>query len=166
MPHSGHAGTDFQVPIPGEQVNYKAGLMGVLAEHRTRDAIWKALWSRRVFATTGSRMLLSFTLSGNAMGSELSLRKMPELAHRRVVNVEFHGTAPIKRIDIIRNNNIVHSATTDGPDAKLHWEDSTDLEQIWFPPAEFCDRCFCFYYPRVTQIDGEVAWASPVWIDP
>lgn len=35
---------------------------------------------------------------------------------------------------------------------RLHWADSVSAA--------------AWYYLRVIQIDGEMAWSSPVWIDP
>lgn len=159
--HAGHAGTDREPQPP----RYNAGLMSVQASARTREAIWEALWNRRVVATTGPRVLLTYDLNGNPMGSELSVDSEPELARERRVRIAYHGTAPIARVDIIRNNQIVHSSTPGGLDCELAWDDTSPLEDASLPPAEFCSRLFCFYYVRVVQEDREVAWASPVWID-
>jgi len=161
--HIGHAGTDFPMGGPGR---YKAGLMSVLATECSREAIWDALWRRRVVATSGPRMLLDWTLNGQPIGSELSVAAMPALADRRSLHVEFHGTAPVERIDIIRSNAIVHSVPGDGMDCELTWDDATPLDECLLPAARHCDHPFCFYYVRVIQSDREVAWASPIWIDP
>ena len=159
--HAGHAGTDR----PRQKSSYNAGLMSVQSSARTREAIWDALWNRRVVATTGPRMLLTFDLDGNPMGSELSVATDPGLAERRTLNLEFHGTARASHVDIIRNNEVVHSFPSCGPDCELSWEDTTPLSETLLPPAKFCERPFCFYYARVVQEDEEVAWSSPIWID-
>jgi len=52
---------------------YKQGLMCVEAAERSRDAIFSAMYQRRVVATTGARMLLTYHLHGQPMGAELSL---------------------------------------------------------------------------------------------
>lgn len=162
--HQGHAGTDF--PLPDGGADYKAGLTCVQADALTRKAIWDALWSRRVVATTGARILLTYDLAGHPMGSELSVRDVPELAERRRIGGNFHGTAGVDRIDIIRNNKVVHCVPGDGKmDGAFVWEDVLPLEDIRMPAARFCDHPFTFYYVRLVQSDGEVAWASPVWID-
>ena len=140
--------------------------MYVLAAERTREAIWDALWRRRVVATSGPRSLLKYTLGGHPMGSELSAAAHPELARERLLCVEFHGTAAAERIDVIRNNEVVHSASPEGTDCEIEWRDAAPLAEALMPPAKFCDHPFCFYYVRVLQADGEMAWASPVWIDP
>jgi len=85
-----------------------------------------------------------------------------ELARRRTVRVAFHGTAPLRRIDVIRNNKVVYKTKK----AAFAWTDETPLSEAVMPAAKFCPHPFCFYYVRVVQTDGQAAWASPIWIDP
>ncbi|MFW6107996.1 MAG: DUF3604 domain-containing protein [bacterium] len=160
--HVGHAGTEFPVHAPDD---YKAGLMAVLADESTRGSVWGALWNRRVVATTGPRILLDYELNGRPLGSELSVAGQPGLKASRELRIRFHGTAPAARIDVIRNNEIVHTARPDALDCTLAWSDDAALDSVFLPPATFCSHRFCFYYVRAVQQDGEVAWASPVWID-
>ncbi|MBW2508660.1 MAG: DUF3604 domain-containing protein [Deltaproteobacteria bacterium] len=63
------------------------GLVAVHAKERTRDAIWKALFDREVYGTSGDRILLWFDLinAGNArvpMGSELDFDGTPRFRVR------------------------------------------------------------------------------------
>jgi len=155
--HAGHWGTEFLFG------SHKQGLMSVEAAERTRSAIFEAMRNRRVVATTGSRMLLTYTLNAHPFGSELSVRDNPA----RKLAVEFHGTAPVAQLDIIRNNKVVHSQPGNGQlDLSVTWQDTEPISNTWMPAAKFCNHPFTFYYVRVTQTDGEVAWASPTWIDP
>jgi len=153
--HAGYAGTG----------RCRDGLMSVEAEGRTREAIWDALWHRRVVATTGPRMLLSWRLNGHPMGAELDAATEPSLSSRRTVRIEFHGTAPAREVAIIRNNEVVHVRNPGSLDCEFLWEDDVPLGDALIGPAKFCDHPFCFYYVRVTQADGAIAWASPIWID-
>ncbi|MBN1676067.1 MAG: DUF3604 domain-containing protein [Kiritimatiellae bacterium] len=163
--HGGHWGTEHAAGPAGYA--YKQGLMSVEAHACTREAIFEALYNRRVVATTGTRMLLTYTLNGHPMGSELSLTSQPELADARRLEVTFHGTGPVQRVDVIRNNQVVHSVPgAGGPDLALTWADTTPISATWLPPARFCSHPFCFYYVRVVQTDADAAWASPVWIEP
>jgi len=50
-------------------------------------------------------------------------------------------------------------------DGAFTWEDTSPLKDVRMQAARFCDHPFTFYYVRLVQSDGEVAWASPVWID-
>ena len=94
------------------------------------------------------------------------MKTLPELAICRRLDIEFHGTAAIDHVDVIRNNAVVHSASaTNDKDLCVTWQDRDHMDDIWLPAAKFCDHPFAFYYVRAVQQDGEVAWASPVWID-
>lgn len=64
--HHGHWGSEFRFDS-----GYKQGLMCVEADELSRQAIFDAMYNRRVVATTGARMLLTYRLNGNRMGSEL-----------------------------------------------------------------------------------------------
>jgi len=163
--HQGHWGSEFR--FHKGKTDYKQGLMSVEAHEKTREAIFEAMYNRRVVATTGARMLLTYHINGTPMGSELSLKNSPNWASLRKISVEFHGTAVVDRIDITRNNSIVHSIPGNGTmDASIAWEDTDAIDKTWLSATKHCNHPFTFYYVRVLQMDGEVAWASPVWIEP
>lgn len=82
----------------------------------------------------------------------------------REFGVRVHGTAGIRAVEIVRNNREVHGRPGDGLDAVFEWTDTEPLAEINLPPARFAARPFTFYYLRVTQDDGQMAWASPIWI--
>ena len=63
--HDGHPGLAHLTSATG-------GLAAILAEDLTRDAIYDALNNRRVYATSGHRILLRASLGGHPMGSILS----------------------------------------------------------------------------------------------
>jgi hypothetical protein len=77
------------------------GLAAVLAPAKTPDAIFDALRSKRAYATSGDRILLDATLNGHAMGT-----RQPA-SDRRRIRCAVAGTAPIDRIDVVRNGELV-----------------------------------------------------------
>ncbi len=158
--HSGTAGI-----VGMKDLWTKDGVMGVLATDLTREALWDALYNRRVVATTGERVLLNYDLNGSPMGSELDTTTMPDLAAKRRLHIAFHGTAPVEKLQIIRNNKIVHSITGNGLDLETYWEDNIPINEISMTPNQFSPNPYIFYYIRVIQKDHEMAWASPIWID-
>jgi hypothetical protein len=157
--HMGTAGTDR--PHGSDGRTYYAGSMCVLAKERTREAIWEALWNRRVVATSGPRVLLFVDLNGHPIGSTLKASDDPSMSRARRLTVSFSGTAPVQRIDIIRNNKAVYSSDKNA----FTWDDTTSITDVVMPPAKYCPRPFCFYYIRAVQTDGQAAWASPIWIE-
>lgn len=161
--HAGSWGTERVFDV---KTGYKQGAMCVQASALTRRALFKAMYERRTTATTGARILLSYTLNGQPMGAECNLADIPELALQRELAVKACGTAPISRVDILRNNRVVYVHRGTGAlDLEFVWSDAQPLAEIWMPPALHCARPFLFYYVRAIQTDREAAWASPVWID-
>ena len=122
---------------------YLNGLQGVWASELSREAIWDAMMKRRVYATTGKRIIVEFFLNDNPMGSIIS-----EPNDKRHLRCEVVGTAPIKEIEIVKNGRVVHSTAKD----KLFWCDDAPQRQE------------DYYYARITQEDTNMAWASPIWI--
>jgi len=96
------------------------------------------------------RIILEFSVNGQPMGSEVSLGKADEPRRMEVV---VHGTDVVSRVDVVKNNMDVHSVEGAAESLAFSWEDGT--------PATDGD----YYYIRVTQRDGQMAWSSPVWID-
>jgi len=96
------------------------------------------------------------------MGSEVPLQDIPG---ERVVAVEVSGTAPIERVEVVRNNADVHTVAGAGRlDLAFTWTDEAPFGDLAIVGAPHAPEPFVFYYVRVTQTDGHLAWASPVWI--
>jgi len=159
--HMGQWGTEWRFQAGSR--SYKQGLMSVEASELTREALFEALYRRRVVATTGARILLTYTLNGQPMGSELQVEEGTE----RTLSIEVHGTASVKYVDVICNNELFKRFSGEGDrDLYLEAQDERPLKKFWLGPAKFCNSHFTFYYVRVIQADGETAWASPTWLEP
>ncbi len=167
------AGGDDHLGHPGDQIihakkkynyNYRAGLMALYARENTREAIWEAMWNRRCYGTTGARIIVDFKVGGHPMGSELFLSDYPEFASMRELSVSVNGTERIKSVGIVRNNEDIYTCCGNTPDITFDWRDTDALADVNYPSAPYCARPFTFYYVRVNQMDGEMAWASPIWI--
>ena len=147
------AGGDTHDSRPGNPapepfgLEFADGLTAVFATSLTREAIWEALWQRRTYGTTGARILLRFTVNGVAMGGEAPR------SEASTIKIEATGTAPIRLIELIRNNQVIHHWQEVGESSHLEYLDHT------LPP----DQDF-YYYVRLTQADGQMAWSSPVWV--
>ena len=163
------AGSDDHLGHPGDGAahgEYRGGLTAVCAGENTRKAIWEALRSRRCYGTTGARIIVEFALDGHPMGSEVRVSTNAELASRRKIKASVSGTSKIKSIEVVRNNREVYTLRPDSPDIAFEWVDPEPLADVNLPPALHSPEPFTFYYLRITQVDGEMAWSSPVWILP
>ncbi len=124
------------------------GKAAVWAKEKTREAILEGVRARRTFGTTAARMRIDFRVNGHLMGEVAQSRNGP-------VNVVADVQSPqsIKAIEICRNNEFVYSTSPGGPETSIEFVDQTPLDG----PS--------YYYLRVIQDDGEIAWSSPVWLD-
>jgi len=136
--HDGHPGRTLSGSSPG-------GLTAVRAPRLEREALWGALSDRSVYATTGVRILLDFAVNREPMGG-VSRAGGPPL-----VEIEVRGTDLVERVDLVSDRGVVHSFTPGSEDFSGSWSDP------------LCDG-LGWYYARVVQRDGAVAWSSPVWV--
>ncbi len=156
--HSCHPGYGWHMRA---DTNFPGGLTAVFATEKTRKGIWNALTKRRCFATTGCRMLIEFAVNGVAMGGEKKASPA-----ERIVTASVNGEGPIKQIDIVRNGKDVKSFDVGGKlDYHIEWADEKPAEKVWLDETKYTAGKFMFYYLRVTQEDGQIGWASPVWFD-
>ena len=136
------AGVDFHDHVTG-------GLTAVIAPELTRAAIIQALKERRCYATTGARIVLDFRVDGHGMGAEFTADKQEVAVTARAL-----GTAPLARLEIVCNGDVAH--TQSGGSRVAEFSESLPL-----PKGQTA-----YFYLRVTQSDGHVAWSSPVWVSP
>ena len=137
-----------------------AGIAMVYAERLERESLFGALYRRHCYGTTGERILLWFQLNGRMMGEELATRdaRLP-----REVEIWVAGTAELQRVELVRNNKVVYVYSEGGTEAELHWRDEAPLDEISLEGG-FFEAPTTFYYVRVTQVNGEKAWSSPIWV--
>jgi hypothetical protein len=79
----------------------KGGYTAVYAEKLTREALWEAFWARRVYGTTGERIILDFKVDGHMMGEEYNATALPK------VSVEVHGTKKLHAVEIMNGSECI-----------------------------------------------------------
>ncbi len=148
-----------------DQVQYSPGLTAIIALEQTREALFQALINRCCYATTGERMVLGFFIAGSAMGTELNTKAKPGLSFNRHITGFVAGTAPIKEIAFIRNGKPFHTIHPKVAHYEFAIDDTELLSKILMPSSNEEKPLFVYYYMRVVQEDGHMAWSSPIWID-
>lgn len=148
------------------QKPYTEGITGILAPELNRTSLFEALYNRACYATSGERIILGYDIAGNVMGSEISTLDKPGLLVNRHINVFAAGTKPIKKVEIIRNGKVMHTHIPQdtGKYLQFTFDDMEALESIMIDNKDKKPP-FIYYYLRLTQEDGHIAWASPIWID-
>ncbi|NOZ24272.1 MAG: DUF3604 domain-containing protein [Planctomycetes bacterium] len=140
-------------------INYKHGILGVYAPSLTRRAVYEALKARRCFGATGERIRLEFSINEIFMGEEMILDS-PDVPRRLYLKVI--GTDKIDRVEIIRNGKAAYTLSGESDFFSATWTDTTPLGQSL--TSELDGAAFDYYYARVLQADGNMAWSSPIWI--
>ena len=146
--HDGRPGDDLHQHLGHANAKLLArqGLMGVWTERLTREAVFDALWARRVYATTNNRTFLRFSLGGQPMGGSV-----PAAAALPVV-IYAASDSPIARLDLVRNGADVHTVTPNAREVQVERRETAATAGAW-------------YLVRVTRQDGGMAWSSPIWVD-
>ncbi|NWG14488.1 MAG: CehA/McbA family metallohydrolase [Acidobacteria bacterium] len=146
------ASSDDHRSHPGQP---NCGLTAVRAASLTREAIFDALRNRRTYGTTGSRIILDFSINGAEMGSEIQVERTAQ------IRVRVCGTDTIDLLEVLRHASgtpgfqVIHQSRP----AKEHMELSFQDD----PPGD------CIYYVRLRQRSMvreriAMAWSSPIWV--
>lgn len=113
--HCGRPGTAPPDRLPKH--NVPGGLMGVRADALTREELWHAFETRRVYATSGARILLDVFVNGAPMGSETTIDGAVS------TEVSVAGTAPVQDITLFRGSEPIETSRfSDGPEClEIRW---------------------------------------------
>lgn len=147
-----------------DQVQYSPGLTAIIAIEQTRETLMQALYNRSCYATTGAKMVMGFAVAGSQMGTELSTKNKPGLAHNRHITGFICGTDDLAEITIICNGKTIHSLTPGEMNTEFEYDHFVPLEEIALDSPDERPP-FAYYYMRVLQKDGHIGWSSPIWVD-
>lgn len=147
-----------------DQDQYSAGLTAIVAPSHTREALVEALYQRSCYATTGERIIVGLYLAGISMGKETSTADKPGLAVNRHLSGYVAGTHKLRIVEIIRNGKVIKTFEPDTYFLEFSYDDMNPLEKAVIQ-AKDKKPPFVYYYLRVTQEDGHMAWSSPIWVD-
>jgi hypothetical protein len=152
-------GTDNHSAEPGNPEF--GGITGVFAPALTRKEIFNAIKERRTFATYGPRMSINFTVNGQLMGSDITASPNSKAE----ISLQALTCEQIAKVEIICNNKVVFSdEKIAGAEDKLNWQDEKTVSELLIE-RELTGEKTVYYYPRITTVNGDIGWASPVWIN-
>ncbi len=81
------------------------------------------------------------------MGDEFKSDRAPAL------QIKVIGTAKLAKVDVIKDSDVVHTFEPG----------KSEFQDKWTDPKPAAGTHY--YYVRVQQADGELAWGSPMWIE-
>lgn len=122
----------------------------IVTDDFTREGMFDALKKRHTYAATDN-IILDFQAEVDGkrylMGDVAEGQSAPRLIIKAI------GTQRIKQITVVKNSGFLY-------------ERSPNVQQVH---VEFTDRDYepggSWYYVRVLQTDGMLAWSSPIWIE-
>jgi hypothetical protein len=121
-----------------------------VSERLSRESLFDAMKKRHAYAATDN-IILDFQAEVGGrryiMGDVVKSRTAPALKLRAI------GTERIKQLVIVKNQKFIYVGHPNTREVSL----------------EFTDRDFQpganYYYMRVVQVDNNVAWSSPIWVE-
>ena len=123
------------------------GVTMVDAGELTREALFDALFSRRVYGSSGTKMMMDYCAGDTPMGGTKIARESVTLHFYVAVPPAW----PIHKIRLMKNSRPFREWTGGNAYDK----------QI----AIAVDAEDAYYYFTVEQQDGEMGWSSPIWIE-
>lgn len=132
--------------VSSDHVSTHLSYAVTLAESPTREAILDAFKKRHCYGATDNMILIA-RCGDHLMGDQFASDTPPTFKVTAV------GTGPIARIAVVRDNEYVYSCEPNRRQVEFTWRD--------LAPKSGQSS---YYYFRVEQANGALAWASPMWV--
>ena len=118
----------------------------VYTDDPTRQGILNAIHKRHTYGAMDN-IILDVRMGDHFMGDEFKLSKA------QAIHVKARATKPVKRVDVIKDSKVVYSTTPGKPDVDFQFTDNESVSGRHF------------YYIRLQQDDGMLAWSSPFFVN-
>jgi hypothetical protein len=116
------------------------------AENSSREAVFNAMQARHVYAATAN-IVADFRCGAHMLGDEFSTDTAPKF------NIHLEGTGPFSKVVFVKDDEEIFTATPNQAKCDVAWTD----------PQPTAGKT-SYYYVRGEQANGELVWASPMWI--
>jgi hypothetical protein len=116
-----------------------------MVEEVSRQGIIDAFKKRHTYAATDN-ILLDVRSGEHLMGDAFETKARPTL------QIKVHGTSLVAKVHVIREGKYVYTT-----------EPKKEAVELRYTDAEARPGTY-YYYVRVEQADGSIAWGSPMWI--
>jgi hypothetical protein len=149
------ASTDDHLGYPGA---YGEGLVAVHAESLTRRSILEAIKARRTYGVSADRIELDFRLNGHWMGEAIGATAA------RNIRVKVKGKDVVDRIEVLRNNHVIHREhPVDRKIKPSSWDKPVlcRIEFGWGPWGDLNMARICDWKFKVNIGGGRIVSATP-----
>ncbi len=118
----------------------------LLAKDSSRESLLEAFQKRHVYGATDN--ILADVRSGPyIMGDAFSTAEQPS------IHVKLEGTSKFAKVVVVKDNKYVYSTQPGSDQVEFSWRDNAPTKGKT-----------SYYYVRGEQDNGEIVWASPMWI--
>lgn len=138
-------GYKLGVQASSDHVGAHTAYANILTDDASRKGLVDAMRRRHAYAST-DLIILDFRMDDHLMGDIFTTQTLPK------ISVKIIGTAPIKQVDLIKNNTYLLTRSPGTPEYSFQYVDN------------MLAKGESYYYVRVQQADGELAWSSPIWV--
>jgi hypothetical protein len=145
--HNGAPGLSAK-PSRFVNLTYNGGLAAVWAPKLQREAIYDGMYNRHCYATTGTRIYLNVIADNTPMGGIVKGVSSVNLY------IKTAGTAPIAKVELISNKGVslLYSYKNNAREYTTDYKLDVANDLKWA-------------YVKVTQIDRNMAFASPIFFE-
>ena len=142
-------GYKLGVQASSDHVSTHTSYAMVISDDFSRKGLVDAMRKRHTYAAT-SNIILDYRIEAGdgdwLQGDEFSSTEIP------TIKAVVRGTNAIKEAVVVRDNTYVHTQSGDGERMEFEFREQA---------LEAGEH---YYYVRVEQEDGNVAWSSPIWV--
>jgi hypothetical protein len=144
-------GLKLGVQASSDHISTHTSYAMIYTPSNDRKAIVESMRQRHAYAATDN-ILVDFEAEASGGDRHLMGDAFVDRNGQPKLIAKIEGTERIKQIDLIRNNQFVYTSSPDNKSADFTYTDRS-------PTAGES-----YYYVRVMQVDGNLAWSSPIWI--
>ncbi len=143
-------GYKLGVQVASDHLSTHISYACTIAPDGTRESLLDAMRQRHSYGATDN-IVLDYRVK-TADGKEYLQGDIVKASGDFQLTIKVLGTRPIRQIDIIRNDRFVHTREPMQRDVNFTFTDNEKRSG---------ER---YYYVRVIQVDDQMAWSSPIWI--
>jgi hypothetical protein len=136
-------GLKLGVQASSDHISTHCSYAMIYTPDERRESIVENMRRRHAYAATDN-IILDFQVNGKLMGEEA--------AGPAKLRAKIFGTDIINEVVVVRNNEFIYLQRPNTKDFSFEYEDRSPK------PGEN------YYYVRVEQEDGNLAWSSPIWV--
>ena len=156
----------------------RGGYTAAYAEALTKEALWEAFWARRVYGTTGEKIVLGVDVDGHLMGEEFDAEDSVN------VGIEVLGTKPLHSVEVMRGTELVYrhpfaeprgdeklikvewmGARVKSRPKRVNWEGGLSIDKGSI--SDFKEYAFDYVDQGINRVDDQkLKWNSTTGGDP